>query len=185
MFADGAPIVAYGWLRGAFDLRRVTGCDILHALLRHPALPARRVMVIAESEATAGALPKWCGQRGLAPNWRVAVAPPDVEADTAGQSALVDEIGRFQPEILILTLGAPASEEFVYLNRAKLPPCWALCFGQAMRVELGMVRRAPHYIGKLGLEWAWRTLQEPRRLLPRYARAAAWFPRAVAQDLRR
>ena len=88
-----------------------------------------------------------------------------------------------QPDILIMTLGAPVSEEFVARHRAALPPCWVLCAGQAVRVELGLIRRAPSFMRRCGLEWAWRIRQEPQRLGIRYLRALASFPFAVAGDL--
>jgi N-acetylglucosaminyldiphosphoundecaprenol N-acetyl-beta-D-mannosaminyltransferase len=82
-----------------------------------------------------------------------------------------------------MTLGAPVSEVFVDRHAAMLPPCWALCVGQAVRVEIGLVARAPEGWRRLGLEWAWRCRQEPRRLGLRYARAAVWYPVAVMRDL--
>lgn len=140
-------------------------------------------MVVAESEATQDVLQGWVEARGWAPAWRIGVAPADLAASSRGQAALAASIAAFAPQILIMTLGAPVSEEFLHRHRSVLPPCWALCFGQAVRVEVGMVRRAPALFGKIGLEWLWRLAQEPRRLWPRYARSALWFPRAVIGDL--
>jgi N-acetylglucosaminyldiphosphoundecaprenol N-acetyl-beta-D-mannosaminyltransferase len=84
-----------------------------------------------------------------------------------------------------MTLGAPVSETFVYRYRDTISPCWALCVGQALRVEIGLTPRAPRGWRRLGLEWAWRCVWEPWRLVPRYIRAAAWFPCAVGLDLAR
>jgi N-acetylglucosaminyldiphosphoundecaprenol N-acetyl-beta-D-mannosaminyltransferase len=71
----------------------------------------------------------------------------------------------------------------VHRNREALGPCWALCLGQAVRVELGLTRRAPAFWQRCGLEAVWRIAQEPRRLTGRYVKALAWFPVAVARDL--
>lgn len=181
--ADGFPVALYAWLRAAAPLRRVTGCDILHELVRHPGLASRRVMVVAESWATEVALRDWLVPRGLSLSWGVAVAPRALGDNAAAEAALVAAIGAFAPEILVMTLGAPVSEEFIHRHMTALPPCWALCFGQAVRVEIGLMGRAPRVLRLAGLEWLWRALREPRRLLPRYAKAALWFPRAVAADL--
>jgi N-acetylglucosaminyldiphosphoundecaprenol N-acetyl-beta-D-mannosaminyltransferase len=170
-------------LKSAAPLRRVTGCDILHDLVRHPALASRRVMVVAESWATQVALHDWLIPRGLSDSWRIAVAPLALGDDASAEADLVAAISAFAPDILVMTLGAPVSEEFVYRHMTALPPCWALCFGQAVRVEIGLVGRAPRLLRMLGLEWFWRVLREPRRLIPRYVRAALWFPLAVAADL--
>jgi N-acetylglucosaminyldiphosphoundecaprenol N-acetyl-beta-D-mannosaminyltransferase len=104
-------------------------------------------------------------------------------ADEAAQSALVRMIVQSACSILVMTLGAPVSEVFVHRHRQALPPCWALCVGQALRVELNLVRRAPLLWRQCGLEWFWRLRLEPRRLLGRYVRALLWFPVAVLRDL--
>jgi N-acetylglucosaminyldiphosphoundecaprenol N-acetyl-beta-D-mannosaminyltransferase len=104
-------------------------------------------------------------------------------SDATGQLNLVALVRAARPEILVMTLGAPVSEEFVARHQAVLPHCWVLCAGQAVRVELGLIRRAPSFLRHCGLEWAWRIHQEPLRLGVRYLRALAWFPFAVIADL--
>jgi N-acetylglucosaminyldiphosphoundecaprenol N-acetyl-beta-D-mannosaminyltransferase len=52
-----------------------------------------------------------------------------------------------------------------------------------LRIELGLVRRAPSLMRAAGLEWAWRVWQEPRRLCARYVLDALWFPAAVLREL--
>jgi N-acetylglucosaminyldiphosphoundecaprenol N-acetyl-beta-D-mannosaminyltransferase len=51
-----------------------------------------------------------------------------------------------------------------------------------VRVELGLVRRAPRGWRRLGLEWLWRLRQEPGRLWRRYLGAMVWFPVAMLRD---
>jgi N-acetylglucosaminyldiphosphoundecaprenol N-acetyl-beta-D-mannosaminyltransferase len=59
-----------------------------------------------------------------------------------------------------------------------------LCCGQAVRVELGLAKRAPAFWQKLNMEWTWRLLCEPRRLGPRYAQGLVAFPIDVWKDIR-
>ncbi len=181
--ADGWPVAFYARLRRAAAGSRVTGCDIVHALFAHPCLPGRRVFVVVESLATQQALARALTARNVAHRWTIHVAKADLSADGAAQLALAAAIAAEHPDILLMTLGAPVSEVFVDRHAAMLPPCWALCVGQAVRVEIGLVARAPEGWRRLGLEWAWRCRQEPRRLGLRYARAAVWYPVAVMRDL--
>jgi len=182
---DGFPVVLYAWLRSSAPLRRVAGCDVLHHLVRHAALGSRRVVVVAESAGTCSVLQNWLEPRGLAGRWSVELAPPDLDSDPAASAALAGNIAASAPDIIIMTLGAPVSEEFVHRHRGELPACWVLCFGQALKVELGLVQRAPRALRSVGFEWLWRVGQEPGRLAPRYVKAAAWFPRAIMRDLKR
>ncbi len=179
--ADGWPVAFYAFARGAAPARRATGCDILHALLSRQALASRRVFAVVESAATAAALTSWLRARNLSAQWAMEVAPRNLAEDLAAQRLISERVCAFEPHILIMTLGAPVSEVFVHQNH--LPKCWAICVGQALRVELGLTRRAPIVWRQLGLEWAWRCTQEPARLGTRYFRALAWFPWAIVLDL--
>jgi N-acetylglucosaminyldiphosphoundecaprenol N-acetyl-beta-D-mannosaminyltransferase len=143
----------------------------------------RQVFVVTESAATADALRAYLSARGTQDHWQVASAPANFAEDPTAQYVLVARIAQAAPDLLIMTLGAPTSEVFIHQHSPALPPCWALCVGQALRVELGLVRRAPRRLRKLGLEWAWRCWQEPARLIPRYVQDALWFPVAVARDV--
>jgi exopolysaccharide biosynthesis WecB/TagA/CpsF family protein len=182
--ADGFPVALYAWLRGTAALHRVTGCAILHHLLRHQHIRTKSVMAVVESAETMLAVQQWLTLRNLRQHWHVVVAPPRLGTDTCAQEKLIDAIRCCAPDVLLMTLGAPTSEVFVHRHKQALPPCWVLCVGQALRVELGLVKRAPGVWRVAGLEWAWRALHEPWRLLPRYFKAAAWFPIAIAHDLR-
>jgi N-acetylglucosaminyldiphosphoundecaprenol N-acetyl-beta-D-mannosaminyltransferase len=182
--ADGFPVAAYARLRGIVSGPRVTGCDIFHVLAESAPEHRRKVLVVAESAETQVALQAWVGARELNLCWQSIVAPKNLLGDSAGQSALLASIVAIQPDIVVMTLGAPVSEIFIHRHRAKLPPCWVLCCGQAVRVELGLNSRAPTVVRRLNLEWAWRLAQEPRRLGSRYMLDALTFPRAIMADLR-
>jgi N-acetylglucosaminyldiphosphoundecaprenol N-acetyl-beta-D-mannosaminyltransferase len=54
--------------------------------------------------------------------------------------------------------------------------------GGAVDVIAGLTRRAPATWQRLGLEWLYRTIQEPRRLGPRYIRTNGRFVRMVLED---
>jgi N-acetylglucosaminyldiphosphoundecaprenol N-acetyl-beta-D-mannosaminyltransferase len=58
-----------------------------------------------------------------------------------------------------------------------------LCIGAALDFIAGTQTRAPAFSQKYGLEWAWRMLQNPRRLGPRYARCLGTVPQLVARSI--
>jgi N-acetylglucosaminyldiphosphoundecaprenol N-acetyl-beta-D-mannosaminyltransferase len=181
---DGFPVACYARLRRAWTGPRVTGCEIFRCLAQTAAEHRRKVFVVAEGNRTANALRAWIAPRSLGTLWDICVAPANLLDDEEGQRSLVKRVLASAPDILIMTLGAPASEIFLYRHRAVLPPCWALCCGQAVRVELGLERRAPALWRRWNLEWAWRLAHEPRRLGPRYFRDALSIPGLIVADLR-
>ena len=181
--ADGFPVALYARLRGIRLACRLTGCDIMHAIATAPELARHRLFLIVETGSTAAAAEAWAARLGILTRTAISVAPQALGESDSEQRRLAQAVAAHETTLLIVTLGAPVSEIFVHRNRGHLPACWALCIGQALRVEVGLVVRSPRIWRALGLEWAWRLCHEPRRLLGRYAMAAAWFPVAVCRDL--
>lgn len=181
---DGFPVHWYARLRGAPSPERVTGCDIAIDIMRRRVFPDRhRFFFVVDNQATAQAIGAWAAMRGLKD--RVAVAVPDFgfEKDPARSDALVEAIRGHRTTILFMGLGAPKSEIFVDGHRDRLPACWALCVGQAVKMALGLTPTPPGLIKALNLEWAWRLMLEPRRLIGRYGTSITGFVAAIARDL--
>lgn len=183
---DGFPVKIYARLRGCEVDDRVTGCEIAAVLMRDCLFGAHhRLFFVVDCAATAAALHTWAATRGLGERTRIEVAPKDFVKQRLYCDALAWRIRAHGATILVMGVGAPRSEIFVNAQRAVLPACWALCVGQAVRIEVGLTRRAPPSWQGLNLEWLWRVLQEPRRLGRRYARSMTGFLGAVLADARR
>ncbi len=180
---DGFPILLYARLRGLRLSARVTGCELFHRLTSHPGLGRHRLCVVVESAATEQAVRAWASRTDLRSNTTVLLAPAALASVPSAQYTLATDIQNAAPTILVMTLGAPTSEIFVHSYRHMLEKCWALCVGQAVRVELGLTQRAPKSWRLAGLEWLWRIRQEPRRLTGRYIKAIMWFPVAMIRDI--
>jgi exopolysaccharide biosynthesis WecB/TagA/CpsF family protein len=85
---------------------------------------------------------------------------------------------------LMLGLGAPKQEIWLARYRAALPQVRVFIgVGATIDYEAGEVRRAPMWMRKLGLEWSYRVLTEPKRYGRRYLRNARflwWMAQARA-----
>jgi N-acetylglucosaminyldiphosphoundecaprenol N-acetyl-beta-D-mannosaminyltransferase len=95
---------------------------------------------------------------------------------------LVLEVAKTKPDILVVGLGAPKQELWTYRERKRLNTAVILCAGATIDFLAGERARAPEWCQKYGLEWLYRTLEEPRRLAPRYAADAALFPRLIVKQ---
>ncbi len=176
---DGFPVQRYAKLRGV-PVKRVTGCDIMNELIAI-AGPSQRFFFVVDSDQTATAVKKWGEFRQIAV--ATSVPPRGFENDLAGSKYLFDKIREHHTSILIMGVGAPKSEVWVWRHQHQLPDCWALCLGQAVRIALGLTTRAPKLIRTLHGEWLWRIFQEPRRLAGRYIRGSVMFLVAIVEDL--
>jgi len=181
---DGFPVHYYAKLRGCPSPGRVTGCDIAIGIMERRSFPERhRFFFVVDNEAAAEAVGRWAAERGIADQVATTVPEFGFDQDTARSQALVDAIRAHGTTILFMGLGAPKSEIFVDTHRGQLPRCWALCVGQAVKMALGLTPTPPKIIKALNLEWLWRVILEPRRMIIRYVGSAIGFAGAVTRDL--
>jgi N-acetylglucosaminyldiphosphoundecaprenol N-acetyl-beta-D-mannosaminyltransferase len=164
---DGAPVL---WLWGrsrektARDTRsvmdyRLGSTDWIPALGRLDGL--HRIAVLgAGATANAKAVAKL---QGMVPGATVAGMPgedwdPELEEKAAAWLA------EFQPQLVLIGLGMPLQEEVLWRRLPSLPPAVYCAVGGAIEQIAGIQKLAPRWLGRLGLEWAWRLLLHPRRV---------------------
>ena len=109
--------------------------------------------------------------------------PLGFEYDELETNKILSRINDLQPDVLVVGLGAPKQELWVYRNRNQLRAKTALCVGATIDFLAGEKHRAPVWMRKCGLEWLHRVLSEPRRLAKRYWRDACIFPRLVLAEM--
>ncbi len=182
---DGFPVYYFARLRHyPLTSGRVTGCDIVMETMRAPMLSLNhRLFFVVDGEETAAAVHAFARERGMDGAVATHVPAFGFEHDAAACQALAEAIRDHGTTILFMGVGAPRSEIFIDRYATTLPPCWALCVGQAVKMELGMVPTPPPIVKGANLEWLWRILLEPRRLFKRYALASLGFVRAMVADL--
>lgn len=71
-------------------------------------------------------------------------------------------------DILIVFLGCPKQEKFIYNNKDRYQIPVSITMGGCVDFLAGGVKRAPLWMQNVGLEWFFRFLQEPRRMFRRY-----------------
>lgn len=82
--------------------------------------------------------------------------------------AVIEQINRSRPDILVLGLGMPAQERWLSENWEKVDARIALTGGACFDFISGTVKRAPRWMADNGMEWLYRLLLEPRRMFTRY-----------------
>jgi N-acetylglucosaminyldiphosphoundecaprenol N-acetyl-beta-D-mannosaminyltransferase len=82
--------------------------------------------------------------------------------------SIVDLINRSGADILIVGMGMPKQEKWIQEQFAQLRPRLVLNAGSCLDFVAGSKRRCPSWLGKIGFEWLFRFILEPRRLWRRY-----------------
>jgi len=182
--ADGNPIVWLSRLAGKpVDL--LPGSDLVLPLVRDCAAAGRGLALVGATDAALAA----AGARLMAevPGLNIVLrhAPPmgfDPEGPAA--AALLAEVAASQAGLCLIALGAPKQESFAARGRALAPAVGFASIGAGLDFLAGTQVRAPEWVRRLALEWLWRALSSPRRLIPRYAACAAILPGQVLAALR-
>lgn len=79
-------------------------------------------------------------------------------------SGIIEEIKNSQPDLLLVCLGAPKQEKWIYKNKDILNAKILIGAGGSMDVLAENVRRAPDVFIKFGAEWLYRLIKEPKRI---------------------
>jgi N-acetylglucosaminyldiphosphoundecaprenol N-acetyl-beta-D-mannosaminyltransferase len=82
---------------------------------------------------------------------------------------IVDMINNSGATVLVIGVGAPKQEKWIYKYRQQLPGIKIfMALGATIDFEAGKLKRAPKWVSQIGMEWLFRLLCEPRRLWKRY-----------------
>lgn len=76
---------------------------------------------------------------------------------------ILNELKIRQPRLVLCALGSPKQEEFILKAKELLPDALFVGVGGSFDVWSGVVERAPEIYQKIGLEWLYRTVKEPKR----------------------
>jgi N-acetylglucosaminyldiphosphoundecaprenol N-acetyl-beta-D-mannosaminyltransferase len=101
------------------------------------------------------------------------------------EATIAREILQAKPDILLIAMSSPKKERFLarWSKVINVPVCHGV--GGSFDVFAGKVQRAPQAWQRLGLEWLYRLIQEPRRLLKRYAVTNTLFCLMTIRELGR
>lgn len=177
--ADGMPLLWASRIQGTPLPARVTGSDLIFSLSKELARAQRSVFLLGGNPGTAEAAGEIL--RGHTPDLNVVgtYCPPwGFERDPDEVARIEAALRAARPDFVFVGLPFGKASELVAAVRHSLPATWFLGLGVTFSFVCGEVRRAPAWMQRLGLEWLYRLVQEPRRLSRRYVFEG--FPFALA-----
>ena len=107
----------------------------------------------------------------------------DAAPGSADNTEILAEIAAFRPDILFVGMGMPRQELWIAHHYDQLASAVVFPLGAAFDYEAGAQAAAPRWIGRLGLEWAFRLAISPGRLAARYLVEPWSLVPAAAADL--
>ncbi|NJN18384.1 MAG: WecB/TagA/CpsF family glycosyltransferase [Oscillochloris sp.] len=172
--ADGAPVVWAARLLGVPLHDRVAGADLVPALAERAAQRGYSLYLLGGRPGVAERAAAILQQRN--PGLQIAgIAAPPVSSVVEMDPAVLEDIRRAKPDMLLVAFGNPKQEKWINMYRADLGVPVCIGVGGTLDMIAGVTRRAPEWAQRNGMEWLFRLVQEPRRLWRRYVRDGLYF----------
>ncbi len=164
---DGMGIIYGSRLAGRPLRETVTGRLLPEAVARHAGTGGPAIGLIGGQPGAARA----ARARLEAAGGRVVEAlEPSMafEPGTDEDRQAVEALRRSGARVVFVGLGSPKQERWMAAHTADLPESLLVGIGQGIDVVGGVVSAAPGWMTRIGVEWAYRLVNDPRRLARRY-----------------
>lgn len=162
---DGKPLSVYSRKHGFPEAERVTGPDLMGELFARDNGMCH--YFYGGKPETIETLSKVLREKY--PHMQIAgmVSPPFRTLTDEEDSAEIQKMNNSGADIIWVGLGAPKQEKWMYEHRGEVNAVM-IGVGAGFDYHAGTIKRAPLWMQKASLEWLYRLLQDPKRLLSRY-----------------
>ena len=173
---DGAGVVWMAKVLGLPIEQRVSGVDLVDKICARAARQNWSIYLLGAAPGVSDAAADILQQRH--PGLRIAGCMHGYYS-AQEEPCIIDAIIAARPDVLFVGFGIPKQEKWIarYMQQLNVPV--AIGVGGSFDVISGRVQRAPKWMQSAGLEWLYRTLQQPKRI-PRLIA----LPRLLAMTLR-
>ncbi|MCI8845622.1 MAG: WecB/TagA/CpsF family glycosyltransferase [Lachnospiraceae bacterium] len=164
---DGKPLSLICKLRGHKEARRVAGPDLMPEILRLSETEGYTHYFYGSTEKTLKYLEK--NIREKYPRLKIAgiYSPLFRRLTKEEDQKVIERINAAKPDFIWVGLGAPKQERWMHEHRGKVNGIM-IGVGAAFDFHAGTSKRAPKWMQEIYLEWLYRLIQDPKRLLKRY-----------------
>ena len=165
---DGMPNVWIGKLKGMKNAERCYGPDFFEALLKSTSNKNTKHFYCGGKEGVAIKL-KAASEKKFG-NYNVVgtYSPPFLTVDEYDYKQIADQISKSKADIEWVGISTPKQEEFAFNLSKHTNVKFIIAVGAAFDFHIGTLKQAPKWVQKIGMEWLYRLLVEPKRLFKRY-----------------
>jgi N-acetylglucosaminyldiphosphoundecaprenol N-acetyl-beta-D-mannosaminyltransferase len=168
LLPDGISIVFAVRLITGQKLKKIAGADLFAYEMKKLNSSGGSCFFLGSSVNTLNLISERA--RSEFPNVKVNVYSPPYKPVFTDQdnSEMLQAVNSCKPDVLFVGMTAPKQEKWAYQNFSKLEAGHICAIGAVFDFYAGTIKRAPQWMIKLGLEWFYRLIREPRRLWSRY-----------------
>lgn len=165
IFVDGKGILYSSWIMGKPLKEMVGGPNIYFEMLKRSNNKGYKIYLLgAKKEILIKAI---ANIKKRLPRVDI-IGYHDGYFELGNSNGIVNEINRSKPDIVFIGISTPKREQFIDKHRNRFTNFLCIPVGGVFDNEADITKFAPKLISIFGLEWLYRVLQEPNRLLKRY-----------------
>jgi len=159
---DGIGIIFASKILGDKLPERIPGIDLSYKLLEISNEKGYKIVLIGGKEGVAEGAKE--NLKKIFPNLNIAMTYNGYFNEDE-EKKIVEEIQKIEPDILLVGMGSEKQEIWIWNNREKFKNI-GVCIGVGGTLDIwaGKKKRAPKLVQKLGLEWLYRVIIEPKRI---------------------
>lgn len=157
---DGIGVIYGAKILGTPMKERVPGIDFTSALMEKMNEEGRSVFLFGSKPGVADKAAENLAEKY--PGIRFVGTSDGYFTD---DEPIIEKINAAKPDLMFVCLGAPKQEKWMQKNASRLDVGIMVGAGGSLDVFAGVVERAPEKWQKMGLEWLYRLLKEPKRII--------------------
>lgn len=169
ILTDGKPLIWISkWYKTPIK-EKISGSDLFPKVCELAANKNYTMYLLGAAEGVADTAAKNLMKKYTGLNVVGTYSPPfGFEKNEQEMNKIKTQIQEVHPDILIVGLGCPKQEKFMYYHCKELGVPISFGLGASIDFEAGNIKRAPKWMSNHGLEWLYRFSKEPKRLFKRY-----------------
>ena len=164
---DGGPLSSVGQKRGFKNMRRTTGPSLMEEIFKISASNGYRHYFYGSTKETLKSLHSALSITYPGIQIVGMYSPPFRKLTEEEDKVITKKINETKPDFVWVGLGAPKQEKWMAIHQGEITGLM-LGVGAGFDYHAGNIERAPEWMQKNNLEWVYRLLQDPKRLLGRY-----------------
>lgn len=169
ILTDGKPLIWISkWYKTPIK-EKISGSDLFPRVCQLAANKNYTMYLLGAAEGVADTAARYLMKKYPGLNIVGTYSPPfGFEKNEQEMNKIKTQIQDVHPDILIVGLGCPKQEKFMYYHCKELGVPISFGLGASIDFEAGNIKRAPKWMSNHGLEWLYRFSKEPKRLFKRY-----------------
>lgn len=146
-------------LRGKYRDQVASGADLILDLAKMAKEKNKKIFLLGGWQDRAKKTAEYLSIKYQVSGIKYCVGEPEINNEE-----VLKQINKFKPDILLVAYGMKKQEEWIYQNLNRLEVGVVMGVGRSFDYYSGDLKRAPNWVRKMGMEWLYSLIKEPKRL---------------------